>query len=84
IESAAAAVQEDELKVLILAFGDLMAQTFAEKRGASVAGEAEASEVEAASPRAPVAAIPLAERAGKKAKSGAGKPVREKAAKAKP
>ena len=40
IESAAAAVQEEELRELILAFGVLMAERFAEKQAAKAAGAA--------------------------------------------
>lgn len=50
IESAAAAVQEEELKVLILAFGDLMAEAFAQKRGASGEADAQAPRERTAEP----------------------------------
>lgn len=50
IESAAAAVQEEELKVLILAFGDLMAEAFAQKCGASGEADAQAPRERTAEP----------------------------------
>lgn len=70
IESAAAAVQEEELRDLILAFGALMAARFAEKQAAKAAGaKAGAATVAAVQPAA--------------ASAGALPPAKGKAAKAK-
>jgi 8-oxo-dGTP pyrophosphatase MutT (NUDIX family) len=92
IESAAAAVQEEELKVLILAFGDLMAEAFAHKRGASgeadkqaprerteepVPGVGEADPADRAARTLAKAASVVADAAAEKAKSIKEKSVRE-------
>ncbi len=75
IESAAAAVQEEELLDLILAFGALMAARFAEKQAAKAVGaKAGAASVPAAQPATdPAGALPSEKGKGKAAKAKAEK-----------
>lgn len=75
IESAAAAVQEEELRDLILAFGALMAARFAEKQAAKAAGaKAGAATVAAVQPATdPAGALPSEKGKGKAAKAKAQK-----------
>ena len=86
IESAAAAVQEEELRDLILAFGALMAARFAEKQAAKAAGaKAGAATVAAVQPAAASAGALSSEKGKGKAakakaeKSGASAKARGKA-----
>ncbi len=78
VESAAAAVQEEDLRLIILAFGDLMAARFAEKRSRQPADAARV-EMEGASPapkakkaaKLKTALVAEAKGTAKKAKAGA-------------